>query len=74
MIASYFGIPFVSIGKKSSRYFRKYLPDYPGVLENAEDLGIMLAIERVLNIEYDIRKSLEEDYLNMIRALSEIKF
>ncbi len=74
LIASYFGIPFVSIGKKSSRYFKRYLPNYPGILESAEDLGIMLAVERVLNIEYDIRKDLEKDYSNMIRALSEIKF
>ncbi len=74
LIASYFGVPFVSVGKKSSRYFKRYLPDYPGILENAEDLGIMLAVERVLNLEYDIRKDLEKDYSDMIEALSEIKF
>ena len=74
LVASYFGIPFVSIGKKSSRYFKKYLPKYPGVLENPVDIEIMLAVEKVLGIDYDIKDAMDRDYSRMIRALSEIKF
>ncbi len=74
LIASYYGVPFVAVGKKSSRYFRKYLPKYPGILENPEDIEIMLATEKTLSTEYDIKKSLCDDYMKMIRALSAIKF
>ncbi len=74
LAASYFGIPFVSVGKKSSRYFKRYLPNYPGILDNPEDIEIMMAIEKVLNSKYDIKDILEKDYSKMIRALSEIKF
>jgi len=52
LVAAYFEIPFVSIGKKSSRFFRRYLPGYPGVLENPSDLDArkLVFLRQIINL------------------------
>ncbi len=74
LVAAYFGVPFVAIGRKSSRFFRKYLPGYPGLLENPSEIDVMVAIQKVLKTEYDIRERLEKDYDSMISSLKAVKF
>jgi polysaccharide pyruvyl transferase CsaB len=73
LIAAYFGIPFVSVGSKSSRFFRRYLPDYPGILDNPSDLDIMISSQRVLKERLEIKEMLEKDFEDMVESLKKLK-
>ena len=64
LVASFFGIPFVSIGEsKTERFFRKILGDYPGFSSRSKE-DIMLRIGMIegerLEVDQELLKSAEE--------------
>ena len=73
LVAAFNDVPFVSIGKKSSRFFRRYIPEYPGILDKATDIDIMLAVQRVIGNPPGIRKDLERDYEEMVERLKKLR-
>ena len=73
LVAAFNDVPFVSIGKKSSRFFRRYIPEYPGILDRASDIDIMLAAQRVLDKPPRIREDLERDYEEMVENLKKLR-